>query len=179
MRHITIGLQKVSDQGIVKRPCDLEGLEQYLMLSGKKDGITYFIKVVQEILAEADIDETAAWKQAKINLYRNTRIESLDQVLSEMNGITYDTCSPLYIISNPHRNRGAAAIMNRKAISAFARRFKTNMLYVLPSSIHEMILMPYNTEFTLDVLSAMVREINEKQVAPEERLTDRAYILSV
>jgi hypothetical protein len=53
------------------------------------------------------------------------------------------------------------------------------MLFVIPSSIHEMMIAPYDSRFKLEELSAMVKEINETQVAPEERLTDRAYILSL
>ena len=32
LEHITIGLQAFSDDDIIKRPCDLDGIEQYLVL---------------------------------------------------------------------------------------------------------------------------------------------------
>ena len=51
--------------------------------------------------------------------------------------------------------------------------------FVLPSSVHEVLIMPDNGEITPSELAKMVKEINETQVAPEERLTDRAYILSL
>ena len=75
--------------------------------------------------------------------------------------------------------KGAAAIMNRKALKAFTQKYRTNMLFVLPSSIHEMMIAPYDSSLNLNELSAMVKEINETQVAPEERLTDRAYIITL
>ena len=69
--------------------------------------------------------------------------------------------------------------MNRKALRMFAQNHNTNMLFVLPSSVHEMMIAPYDGSLDLDELSAMVKEINETQVAPEDRLTDRAYIITV
>lgn len=50
---------------------------------------------------------------------------------------------------------------------------------MLPSSVHEMLLVPYTEEISLDDFSAMVTEINGAEVAPEERLTDRAYIVTL
>lgn len=69
--------------------------------------------------------------------------------------------------------------MNRKALKTFTQKYRTNMLFVLPSSIHEMMIAPYDSSLNLDELSAIVKEINETQVAPEERLTDRAYIITL
>ena len=50
---------------------------------------------------------------------------------------------------------------------------------VLPSSIHEMLILPYDDSIDMDVMSEMVREINATQVSPEERLTDQAYLIEV
>ena len=47
--------------------------------------------------------------------------------------------------------------------------------YVLPSSIHEVLLVRDNGEMTAKDLEAMVREDNATQVAPEEQLTDHVY----
>lgn len=69
--------------------------------------------------------------------------------------------------------------MNRKALRTFTQKYRTNMLFVLPSSIHEMMIAPYDSNLNLDDLSAMGKEINDTQVAPEERLTDRAYIITI
>ena len=50
---------------------------------------------------------------------------------------------------------------------------------VLPSSISEMLIIPFDGSMKLEDMSAMVKEVNDTQVAPEERLTDMAYILKV
>ncbi len=47
--------------------------------------------------------------------------------------------------------------------------------YILPSSIHELILVVDNSEYTMDSLSAMVKEVNERQVTDDEILSDHVY----
>ena len=115
------------------------------------------------------------------NLCTDTQITGLTKLLSDMSGIPSDTPSEpdihLHVITHSEQYKGAATIMNRKALRSFAREHHTNMLFVLPSSVHEMMISPFTEKTTADELSAIVREVNKTQVAPEERLTDRAYIL--
>lgn len=181
LEHITIGLQTCSDNDIIKRPCDLDGIEQYLFLKGKLSDTSYSIKITPNILSHAGIDENCAWEKAMENLCTDTQITSLTKLLSDMSAIPSDAPSEpdihLHVITNSEKYKGAATIMNRKALRSFAREHHTNMLFVLPSSVHEMIISPFTAKTTADELSAIVREVNETQVAPEERLTDRAYIL--
>jgi len=181
--HITIALQRTSDESIVKSPCDLDGIKQYLILRGEQDGANYSIKVVPVLLSNAGIDENYAWDKALKNLNAETQITSLGKVLSDLMGTPYD-CSmdaeiKFHVITNSQKFKGAAAIMNRKALRTFTQKYRTNMLFVLPFSIHEMMIAPYDSSLNLDKLSTMVKEINETQVAPEERLTDRAYIITL
>lgn len=179
--HITIALQRTSDESIVKRPCDLDGIEQYLILRGEQDSAHYSLKVVPVLLSNAGIEENYAWDRALENLSADTQITSLGKVLSDLMGAPYDSSMDadikFRVITNTQKFKGAAAIMNRNALKTFTQKYRTNMLFVLPSSIHEMMIAPYDSNLNLDKLSAMVKEINETQVAPEERLTDRAYII--
>lgn len=181
LKHITIGLQASSDGDIIKRPCDLEGIEQYLFLKGKLSDTSYSVKLTPDILSHAGIDECRAWEQAMENLCADTQITSLTKLLSDMSGIPLEAPAEpgisLHVITNSEKYKGAATILNRKALRSFAREHHTNLLFVLPSSVHEMMISPFTEKTTADELSVIVKEVNETQVAPEERLTDRAYIL--
>ena len=141
LEHITIGLQTCSDNDIIKRPCDLDGIEQYLFLKGKLSDTSYSIKITPTILTHAGIDENCAWEKAMENLCTDTQITSLTKLLSDMSGIPSDAPSEpdihLHVITNSEKYKGAATIMNRKALRSFAREHHTNMLFVLPSSVHE------------------------------------------
>ena len=59
--HITIALQRSSDDELVKRPTDLDDIEQYLILQGEKEDACYSVKVVPLLLSNAGIDEATAW----------------------------------------------------------------------------------------------------------------------
>ena len=47
--------------------------------------------------------------------------------------------------------------------------------YLLPSSIHEMIIVPKDGNISPKELGEMVRNVNETEVAREEVLSDRIY----
>ena len=181
LEHLSIALQRTSDENLLKRSCDLDGIEQYLILQGERDDSCYTVKVVPIILANVGIDENQAWEKALENLSADTHITSLGKVLADMTGAHYDGLMDpdikFHVITNSQKCKGAACIMNRKALRTFTQKYDTNMLFALPSSVHEMMIAPYDSGFKLEELSAMVKEINETQVAPEERLTDRAYII--
>ena len=170
-----------SGDDIRKKPCDLDGIEQYPFMKGMLSDTSYSVKITPNILSHAGIDESRAWEKAIENLCADTQITSLTKLLSDMSGIPIDASAEpdinLHVVTNSEKYKGPAAIMNRKALRRFAREHHTNILFVLPSSIHEMMNSPFTEKTTEDELSAIVREFNETQVAPEERQTDRAYIL--
>ena len=45
--------------------------------------------------------------------------------------------------------------------------------YVLPSSIHEVLVLPDNGEMDVKELESMVRDVNAAEVAPHELLSDK------
>lgn len=51
-------------------------------------------------------------------------------------------------------------------------------LYILPSSIHEVILIPAYDHDSYDELTSMVKEVNSTQLSKEEILSDHVYFYS-
>ena len=47
---------------------------------------------------------------------------------------------------------------------------------MIPSSVHEMIIVPMTESITRKELDQMVKEVNENVVDPEEILSDHVYI---
>ena len=47
--------------------------------------------------------------------------------------------------------------------------------YVLPSSVHEVLIVPDNGEMEPKMLGEMVREVNKNEVERQEVLSDRVY----
>lgn len=184
LNNIYIGMQKDGNEDIEKRTCDLEGIESYLYIRGKLDKNGYYsTKVSRAILESANISECEAWERAEANTNAETTIMSLAEVMCSMMNIEYseemENMSPLYVLTNTRKIKGASAILNKKALAEFGKKHNADKIVVLPSSIHEMLLMPYTEETELDTFSAMVGEVNNTEVDPKERLTDRAYIITL
>lgn len=85
-----------------------------------------------------------------------------------------DMAPHIYILSNHYRINGAATLLYEGLIQELADQMNCN-LYVLPSSIHELLLIPDANGKSLEGLSRMVKDINENHVKEEEILSDRAY----
>lgn len=123
--HITIALQRTSDESIVKRPCDLDGIEQYLILRGEQDSAHYSVKVISVLLSNAGIEENYAWDRALENLSADTQITNLGKVLSDLMDAPYDNSMDadikFRVITNTQKFKGAAAIMNRNALKCNLR----------------------------------------------------------
>lgn len=95
--------------------------------------------------------------------------EFYDMVVSEEDMI------PMYVCTNVAKVNGAGVILYKDLLKEFADRTGADF-YILPSSIHETLLIPVADNMELDYLASMVREVNASEVAPEEQLSDNVYI---
>lgn len=80
----------------------------------------------------------------------------------------------LYVLTNIYRSFGAAAMLYDGRLSVICTYLKENF-YVLPSSIHEVIIVPESRAPSHEELNAIVKDINETQVLSDELLSDNAY----
>lgn len=80
----------------------------------------------------------------------------------------------MYILSNSSGINGAGALLYPQVIEKFSNSIKSNV-YILPSSIHEVILVPFQEEIDKSQLIQMVNEVNETQVTKEEVLSSSVY----
>lgn len=184
LKHIYIALQKDSTEEIIKRPCDLDGIESYLYVRGDmSDDGSFSVKVTKAILDQASIAEDEAWEMAEKHTYAETSLESLAKIMADMMGSEYtedmNKRVPLFVLTNKCKIKGASAILNKKVLAEFGEHYDTDKLIVLPSSIHEMLIVPYESGMDISSFSSMVEEVNCEQVDPTERLTDRAYVIAV
>lgn len=81
---------------------------------------------------------------------------------------------PMYVLTNQRRLNGAACILYEQVLEEFSRQAGGDF-FILPSSIHETILLPCRETIEIEVLNAMVREINDTEVSPLDWLSDHVY----
>ena len=84
---------------------------------------------------------------------------------------------PMYIISNKTKMLGAAAIFYGDELSIIAEKIQSD-LFILPSSIHEVIAIPVldGNEDDAQTFLQMVKDVNTGTVHPRDQLTDEVYL---
>jgi hypothetical protein len=83
----------------------------------------------------------------------------------------------LYVLTNESATNGATAICNDKKMREIAEMLDSDLI-VLPSSIHEVIIMPKDDSLDIDSLIQMVQDINGSEVAADEILSNNVYVYS-
>lgn len=85
-----------------------------------------------------------------------------------------DKLPEIYIISNELRVQGASVIFYTDVLEHFAAEKKSDLI-LLPSSIHEWLVLTEASAGEIPGLEAMVRDANAKVVLPEEILSEHVY----
>ncbi|MCI9387175.1 MAG: hypothetical protein K1W36_08725 [Lachnospiraceae bacterium] len=100
----------------------------------------------------------------------------------EQEGFCFDGCIaefadsvPMYVLSNKSRVEGAACMIYPDLIKDFAEALGSS-LYIIPSSIHELLLLPVTNANESQDIKNMIREINDTQVKMEEILSYSLYL---
>lgn len=137
-----------------------------------------------------------SWKVTENDIYRaayeNTpkllgySIKSMSSLLMEkleyenIEGMSIDDMKELeendmYVLTNESRLNGASCMLYDNVLKDFADSIESD-LYILPSSIHEVILLPKRDVYDKNDLKSMVNEVNTENVSPDEVLSDQVYI---
>ncbi len=80
----------------------------------------------------------------------------------------------IYVLTNPSGIDGAAAILSDKAMQE-ARNMIGEDFLILPSSRHEVLLVPRSMDMSVRELAEMVREVNRTAVDEKDLLSDHVY----
>lgn len=97
----------------------------------------------------------------------------LDTMMQEGLG-QFQDFPELYVLSNQQGCYGAAGILRRDLLKEFSERVQSSF-YILPSSLHETILMVEKADVRGGELRELVMSINEAEVAREEWLSENVY----
>lgn len=101
----------------------------------------------------------------------------LEELLPEGKTDLPDDVPDMLVLSNSSKTYGAAAILYPGLLHSIAEKMGSDF-YLLPSSVHEVLLLPAGDKDIRNDLSAMVREVNATQVPDGEILSDHAYFYS-
>jgi hypothetical protein len=109
---------------------------------------------------------------------RPSEIKGMSEVMSEIAPGMMPEVAPedeqMFVASVPDKIHGAGVIAYPNFMEDAAEKMGGDF-FVLPSSVHEVLLVKDNGEMTAKELENMVKEVNATQVEPEDQLTDHVY----
>lgn len=162
----------------------------YILVSKDSEG-TGTITVKNNMLSFWNVDTDTLYQLALVNtqrLFRGT-VRSMASVMTEILShkldeecaqefydmmVGEDDMIPMYVCTNADKLNGAGVILYQGLLQKFADRVGSDF-YILPSSIHETLLIPANSDMDVEYLRDMVRTVNRTEVAPDEVLSDSVY----
>lgn len=104
--------------------------------------------------------------------------ELLASLIPDEENCQDENSNDMYVLSNRKRIDGASLLLDKGMMQRVIDRIGEDF-YILPSSIHECIILPAIPEMDVAELTAMVREINATQVSVGDRLSDNVYRYSL
>lgn len=158
---------------------DITAVVRVLCESRKEVGTASFL-VKKNMLEMWEITGEALYEQALKNTERLFAPEMINikDVLFSCNEEETKSKELLpyeqYVLSNVAKLNGATVMLYPNLLQEIGEATKSNF-FILPSSIHELILVKDNGEMSAEEFQRMVMEINRTQVAPEEVLSDEVY----
>jgi len=143
-------------------------------------------------LALWQVDTSELLNQAQINtpIQQKATIENMDSIFNDMlskepnsacinlldSNVTSfdDDFMNMYVLSNQAKMNGAACILYPDALQTFSKKLNKNF-YIIPSSIHEVILVPDTGTIVPSDLTSMIISVNEEQLSADEILSNHPY----
>lgn len=146
------------------------------------DGVGY-IKLSKEIFKLYNISLEELKEQALKNLKgENYHFETMENLLARIIGLDQSVeeddveefmPGELYVLQNDSRCFGAAGILDMDMIK---NKLKNMTSFLIPSSVHEIIIAPCAENLKATDINEMIKEVNSTAVKLSERLSDHVYL---
>lgn len=110
-------------------------------------------------------------KSVLFNIIQNEDSCYADELRDELGAQDF---IPMYVLTNNLKQYGASLILCKEIFNEFSTRINKG-LFIIPSSIHELIVIPDEGDVDPEYLKDMVKSVNETQLNPVEILSDNVY----
>lgn len=165
---------RIVARGEKNKKADISGIE--------KNGITFYVAgfiddgdqmytVYKGNATPYDIAD------AKVNTVADARIGGIMDMMFGSGGKPIDiwepSKEPMCVLTNERKVNGAGAIFCDEVMKMIYKKIGT--FFILPSSVHEVIIVPETDKTRGPELAEMVRMINGDMVLEDEQLSDKAF----
>lgn len=142
------------------------------------DGEIHTTIVTGSLLSRWGVTEDEVFAQAEkcVRKSEPAILRPLRDLLTELDpdGIGPNRESDLYVLTSKNGIAGASALLTSDYVRSLAQKLERDIL-VLPSSIHEVLLLPDWGEWEVGSLRKIVKDINHTVVPEEDYLSDNVY----
>lgn len=138
------------------------------------------ITINNNVLSMLDIKKDELYRIAVENTFKNQSINCMrmQDIIKELlpeEKIDEEPQIDMYVLTNEKKYQGAIYMMDMEVMEKLSNQLNSDLI-ILPSSIHEVIIIPYTDDVSVEYCKSMVSEINCTEVSCEEILSDSVYI---
>ena len=149
-------------------------LQIYVRLLIDKNGTS--AKVNKSMINAWEMSEDELFEIARENVKNKLTIYPMGMALSMIGEFNNDLESFTYplVLSTKNYAYGSGALLIKEKLNDISKVLNCD-LYILPSSIHECLIVPENLVDDVADLKYMVLEVNETEVSEEDFLSNNVY----
>lgn len=151
--------------------------------------IVYYIKAMENgnvmitdwLLDTTTFTEEDLYRAALDRIENNFEYTDMREILAEQMGVDaseIEMPGMMNVLTNKGKMFGAVSIISKNVMDYALKKSGLKKVYVLPSSIHEVILVPASIG-DVEVLRNMVHEVNATQLTADERLSENVYVYDI
>lgn len=188
--HITIRLlNKKMNEEYLKGKCYMEYLDfviVFAIIIDEKQGASTM--VLEELRKIWDVSKEELYEIAIANMQTKLpcKISPIQDVILGLRGMVSEDMdelvsglesleNPFYVMTNKSEIYGAVTILYQDALKEFAEEHQAEYIMMIPSSVHEWILVLEDETLSDKFLYDLVREVNDTEVRKEEVLSYNIY----
>ena len=152
----------------------------------EEGGLMATLPVSRECMKLWGVDVKTLWEASRKNLEEEVfRIESMEAAIenamaemkdaeieemfqNDRKGMEMEGIGKIYVVTNQCRNYGARVILRKDLLRGLAKE-QGGSFYILPCSVHEILLLKEDGRVTAENLKNMVYEINHCSSTPKNK----------
>lgn len=155
----------------------------YVVLDNFDTKGTATVQVNKSILDLIGLSWNELKEYALFNIKSNVYFKSMHQTMMEILsapweemelGCNYPT-TDMWVLSTTNKLYGAGTLCNEQILEMVCEKLNIGSFAIIPSSIHELLIIPEGLNVTSSELIQIVKDVNATGVKPEDRLCDGLF----
>lgn len=167
LEHVKPVLMKFPKKNAIVKPSIFDKIYIQYEIIFKQGNEYASVTLNPEVLENAGLTE----EEIEIAANNNNKEYTLS-ALGDVLGMNKEDIPTLYVVTNDGKYKGACGILNYKEI---LNKLGWKKAFMLPSSIHETLIIKADPFMNKQDLDFMVKEVNATELDPQDILGDESY----